>query len=94
MACVKCGGQGFYLDRRCGKGSCYHPKANISPMACPERPCTCKAGRPHRDALRARIKRQEAMINQPPLTASQRLTMVRGEQYQQQETEEQAPLTV
>ncbi len=97
MACGKCDGQGFYIDRRCGQGSCAHPKANISPMDCPQRPCVCSEGLPYRKALKARITKQNAMLDHPPETEEHRLTAPRGEGYgimAEIEEEVEAPLPV
>ena len=81
MTCGKCDGQGFYIDRRCGQGVCAHPKANISPMDCPQRPCVCSSGSSYRKELMARIDRQNAMFDYSSETEDQRRDATRGEGY-------------
>ena len=61
MNCETCFDRGFYLDRRCNENCCDHPKAS-PPMDCYERPCSCVAGNERKEALAARIRRQELRI--------------------------------
>jgi hypothetical protein len=70
MSCKTCCDRGFYLSRRCRERVCAHPKGP-RPMDCPERPCKCDSGSPHRKELRARIRRQQIVHDSPYMTSKE-----------------------